>query len=112
MDYKIDNLKKRVMRRIYTIWLAKKALPVFIIELPLLILFVAKIREVVFWTKVLENAASAAANISSLAQFIVSTVSTRLYVDAVIIAVALVAFIMIRDLFAASKGVLMIINNK
>lgn len=100
------------MRRVYAIWLAKKALPVFIIELPLLILFIAKIREMVFWTKVLENASNAAANMSSLTQFVVSTVSTSLSVDLVLIGVSLVAIFMMRDLFAASRGVVMMINNK
>lgn len=100
------------MRRVYAIWLAKKALPVFIIELPLFILFVAKIREMVFWAKVLENASNAAANLASLTQFIVSTVSTRLAVDAILIAVLAVAIFMMRDLFSASRGVIMMINNK
>lgn len=99
------------MRRVYAIWLAKKAFPVFIIELPLLILFIAKIREMVFWTKVFENASNAAANMSSLTQFIVSTVSTKLYVDAILLGVFLVAIFMLRDLFATSRGVAIIISN-
>lgn len=109
---KMSNLRKRVMRRVYTIWFAKKTLPIFLIELPLFILFIAKIREMVFWTKVLENAANAAANMSSLTQFIVSTASTRLSVDAILVAVLLVAIFMMRDLFAASRGVVMMINSK
>lgn len=108
----MNDLKKRIMRRVYAIWLAKKALPVFIIELPLLILFVAKIKEMVFWAKVLENASGAAANFASLAQFVISTVSTKLAVDAILIGVLAVAMFMIRDLFAASRGLIMMLNNK
>ncbi|MDO8743370.1 MAG: hypothetical protein Q7J30_02355 [Candidatus Azambacteria bacterium] len=65
MNIKNNNLlEKRIMRRVYSIWFIKKAMPRFIAELAMFSVFAYLIGRFVFVAKVLEYADQILANSS------------------------------------------------
>jgi hypothetical protein len=91
------------MRRVYAIWFLRKSAPILFIEIPLLVLFVAKIRELIFWQRVWENASQAAVNIHSFSQFVFSALAHRASATTILLGLAVVFAFIIRDVFSATK---------
>lgn len=65
-----STLIKRVMRRVYAIWFLKKAVPVLVLEVSLLIFALTQFAKHVFVANVLRNIAASGTHPGPLTQFL------------------------------------------
>ena len=94
------NLKMRIMNRVYRFWFLRSMLPLLVIELAVIILAVYFFANLVFVSQVVDNALNAALGnpLKLVAYLWQAFLGTRMAVKVIIVALALTAGLILRDI--------------
>jgi hypothetical protein len=93
----MPNLNTRIMRRVYAIWMLRKATSPRVVKLLILLTAVWQIKDRVFVSKVIENMPSLADIQATYGFFSSAMMHTQLTVQLSIIASGLFALLLLRD---------------
>lgn len=91
------NLNKRIMRRVYTIWMLRKATSPRVVKSLILVASIWQIKDRVFVSKVLENMPNIADLQATYSFFSSAIINTQFAVQMSILAGALFSLLLLRD---------------
>lgn len=107
MEYALSpSVKKRVMRKVYGIWMMRMAAPIVFLELPIFLGALYLSAKLIFVERVLENMAASVSGMSEAMRFIGSAFAHTHWETQLVLSVGLIISAMLaRDLLRSIRNV-------